>query len=60
MADFSFTVKVPAQSLDEAKKKMAAVAQLLPNLSAENLQVLAEKSATAGINEKIQMFKNLI
>lgn len=60
MPQFNHTVAIPAKNEVEAIKKQAALAIIAANITAENLELLADKSKKAGINLKIQTFKNLI
>lgn len=60
MGTVAISLNIPILDNSEIELKKKALDELAKNLSTENLVLLASKSRTFGINQKIQMFKNLI
>lgn len=54
-------IQIPdTKSSVETLKIKAALQNIVNNLTPENLILISEKSKKAGINEKLQKYKNLI
>lgn len=54
-------IQIPdTKSSAETLKIKTALQNIVNNLTPENLVLISEKSKKAGINEKLQKYKNLI